>query len=439
MIWILASAPHTASAGVPGSDAELTLPPALDRRYQTAYGREVAWVDADGDGYADAVVAAHSFSVTDLSYAGPASEEGLVTLHRGSATGLLPASWWALGTPDSAFGLSLASGDLDGDGFGDLAIAAPRPGDGTLPDRVEVWYGSATGFAAAPDGTLSGTTNTRFGESLAIVDVDADGADDVVVGVADEGVYGAVLLFRGGPAGLEAGASWRIDGTAAAPVGTVLSAAGDVNGDGYGDVVIGRPYADADLGSAEVYLGSAAGLDATPAWTVAGTPTVRGLGFEVAGAGDVDGDGFGDVLVGAPNDGPAGAHSGGEVFLFRGSATGPEALPSWHRQVSYPYGGLGTAMAPAGDLDADGYDDVVIGAPGVLGAGAVAFFHGSALGLPAAPARVVRSTTASAAFGESVAAGGDADGDGIGDVLVGASRYDNGNHTDGAAFLLRGP
>ena len=167
----------------------------------------------------------------------------------------------------------------------------------------------------------------RFGSSVAAAgDVDGDGLDDVVVGAprydkqeTDEGgvfVYSGSNLFVGGPI------LGKLRGTSAgAQFGYSVAGAGDVNGDGYADVIVGAPFYDnghTDEGRAFIYYGGTGGLDPTRVTTLESDQTRAYFGSSVAGAGDVNGDGYSDVVIGAW------AYDGTIVNEGRVSGHGPE-------------------------------------------------------------------------------------------------------------------
>jgi len=207
------------------------------------------------------------------------------------------------------------------------------------------------------------------------------------------GSYGGSSLNRDREALTISEPRWRVESDqAGALFGSSVASAGDVNGDGYDDVIVGAELWDGvagDRGAAFVYLGSASGLAATPAWTVEGDQSGTLFGVSVAGAGDVNGDGYDDVIVGDPysmNDDV----QEGRVFVYLGSVSGPAATPSWTFESDALAARAGVSVASAGDVNGDGYDDVIVGAPYFdspeTDEGRAFVFLGSALGLAASPA-----------------------------------------------------
>lgn len=236
--------------------------------------------------------------------------------------------------------------------------------------------------------------------------------------------------------------AWSFAGSQpGAHLGHSVSSAGDVNGDGYGDVLVGAPDAESGKGAAFLFLGSRAGLSLTPAWSSEGAQSGTRYGFSVAGAGDVNGDGYGDVLVGAPDydDDPV---DQGAVFLYLGSPGGLSILPSHVWKGVQAGGRFGAAVSGAGDTNADGFADVLVGAPGFNGGdvdeGAAYLFLGGASGPTTTAAWSAEGNQAGASFGTAVARLGDLNGDGFGDVIVGAPLFDNGQVDEGRAIVFAG-
>ncbi len=351
------------------------------------------------------------------------------------------------------FGESVATaGDVNGDGFSDIVVGAPTYDNGQLSEgRAFVYLGSASGPSTSPAWTAeSNQAGALFGSSVAAAgDVNGDGFDDLIVGAdsfsAGQTAEGRAFVYLGSAAGLSTSAAWTAEGNQdLARFGMSLATAGDVNGDGFDDVVVGAPFFDAgqtDEGRVFVYLGSATGLSATAGWTAESNQSQAGFGASVFAAGDVDGDGFGDVLVGAPNF-DNGETNEGRAFVYTGSTAGLTATPAWTAEIDQPNALLGSSVATAGDVNGDGFSDVIVGAPFFdnpeSAEGAAFLYLGSASGPSVSPDWTSESDQAGARSGSSVAPAGDVNGDGFGDVLVGASFFDNGETDEGRAFVYLG-
>ncbi|HEX6886330.1 MAG TPA: FG-GAP-like repeat-containing protein [Planctomycetota bacterium] len=409
--------------------------------------------DVNGDGFSDVIVGAPRFDNGQ-------ADEGRAFVYLGSGAGLAAsAAWTAEGNQASAqFGASVATaGDVNGDFVSDVVVGAPLFDNGQFDEgRAFVYLGSFTGLSTTPAWTAesdqagTGQNPTGFGACVAPAgDVDGDGYGDVLVGApsfdAGEANEGRAYLYTGSAVGLTAGAVWTVEGDQVdARCGHAVATAGDVNGDGYGDVLVGTPLHDGgalDEGRAALYLGSSVGLATSPDWTLEGEEVQAHLGLAVATAGDVNGDGFGDVLVGAPElDG--GQQDEGRAFLYLGSAAGLAPSSSLTLYGDQPFAALGSALATAGDVNGDGYGDWIVGAPGLdagqLDEGRALVFLGAAAGLATSPGWSAEAGQSGASFGESVAGAGDVNGDGFGDVLVGAPQYDGSFVLGGRATLYLG-
>jgi hypothetical protein len=374
--------------------------------------------DVDGDGYGDLVVGSTPGPIDATTSPGTAS------VYRGSAAGLVPTAirvFTGVSAGDSFGGSVAGVGDVDGDGYADVAVGAfdASPGGHTGVGSVGLYRGSPTGTMATPATLLEGALrDERFGYSVAGAgDVDGDGFSDVVVGAVygDPGTprainhAGLVRVFLGGAAGLATDAARTVAGpSVSAQFGNQVAGLGDVNGDGYSDFVAGAngtaPGGREGAGTASIFHGSAAGVAATAALVLEGVAAIDGFGGNCGAAGDVDGDGYADVLVGAPGaNGTAGAAS-----FFRGSAAGVIAAPARVLTGAAPGDGLGGPVAGVGDVNRDGYADVFVSAwasspRGVMNAGATSLFHGSASGIAASPTRVLNGVRADDRFGVSVA------------------------------------
>ncbi len=355
------------------------------------------------------------------------------------------------------YGGGLDLGDVTGDGHADLLVGARMAAGEAGASQGRVYVVSdvpeGTNPLSVADTILVGDTLGRqFGTSVTgSADVDGDGVLDLVVG-GPGGDDGGVYVFRGP---LAAG---EIDASAADTVlvgeadfsytGIVVRPAGDMNGDGDDDLVIGSYYSDDDCpGCGTVYVSLSAGVDGI---SLVGDDAVRihgdrergQIGSGLAEGLDLDGDGWSDLAIGAPA-----SAAGGVALLYGPFRSGSFELgdaDAWFAGDT-PGSSAGVAVT-GGDLDGDGYDELVVGAPyssenGQMSGKVLVQFGGAARldGEFELGGEATLLGEANDYAGTAVTNAGDLDGDGTEDLLVGAPYASRGAQMSGAAYLAYGP
>ena len=354
-------------------------------------------------------------------------------------------------------------GDVNGDGKSDVLVGAQKHSLSLYREGAAfLFYGGGGGLSSFPDWKMgSGQQGSLYGCATDYLgDVNADGYDDVVIGACEfnllddstvtKSKVGAAYVYYGGPNfAAKTNADWSLLGDQAdARLGSAVS--GYINehqsaGIKYADLLIGTPFYNYEEktknGRVSLYLGSTSGLATSPDWEVFGEYSSSLFGSAVDNAGDVNGDGYDDVIIGAPR--PTNV---GYAYVYHNSASGLATSFSWRESDEKGGSSYGAAVAGVGDVNNDGYDDVLVGAPtfkvlidGVLqSVGCVYLYLGSANGLSEDPLPPLCGTQDGGRFGASVAAAGDMNGDGYDDFLVGMPFYSINNEKQGAVFLFFG-
>jgi len=435
-----------------GSSSGPTMNPTWTRGGEASndyYGCCVATAgDVNGDGYDEVFVGA--FKNDDN---GTDAGKAYVYSYGSPSPFTKEPQWTDLGESGSnAYGYSAKSaGDVNGDGYDDIIVGAPRNDDGgNEAGEAYVYHGSATGFSTTPQWSDQGEeTYNYFGGSVdGAGDVNNDGYDDIIIGAEDyDGVgwkRGKVYVYHGSSGGLSSTPDWSYEGYDDYELGWSVASAGDINGDGYDDVIAGAPGYNDYKGIALIFHGSYSGLPSHRNTVLFGENSYDYFGYNVDSAGDVDDDGYDDILVGAPsyNDGDLKSNVG-RAYVYHGSSQSIKTISGWNVTGKESGDGLGEYLSCAGDVDGDGYDDVIIGVTssdeGVYNGGEAFVYQGSASGLSSSPDWSVQDKYAKGRFGGGISGAGDVNGDGYDDVIVGET-FEGGLmvYETGGAYLYYG-
>jgi hypothetical protein len=410
----------------------------------SSFGFSIATGDVKHNGYVDVAIGAPGY------YNG----RGAVFVYYGSSSGF-NSSWYTGSSQEgSYFGYSVAmSGDVNKDGYTDLLVGSPNYlVNGKHSGAVFGYYGSSSGLASSATGklltgynwTVSGTQEgENFGASLALAgDTNHDTYGDVIVGAPgynnSSANNGAAFVYNGSATGLATSTAWSALGNQAnEDFGVSVAGAGIIRHSSSTSVIIGADGAGIG-GSAFVYYGSDSGLSATPDWTATSDEAGAKLGSSVATAGDVNGDGYKDIIIGANNYSHNGLTNNGAAYVYQGSASGLVVSANWSAYGSQSNEGFGYSVSTAGAITHSSSSAVIIGVKSYNSgtAGAVFAYYGTPSGLDTSVdwSKIFNQASAD----KPVVASGDFNGDGYSDVIVGLQDYINTDNYTGVAFYYNG-
>ncbi|CAD7698190.1 unnamed protein product, partial [Ostreobium quekettii] len=391
-----------------------------------------------------------------------------------------------------------SAGDINADGFDDLLIGAKNTevGNDDHVGSVYVLFGhSGTSAAAVNVSSLDGTNGLRFdgiadSDTTGVAvsgagDINADGFDDLMIGASGADPVtsgeGSTYIIFGRSGGFASAVSlstlngtngFRIDGfISSGQSGRAVSNAGDVNGDGFHDIIIGAPQASLTTqlfssGAAWVVFGAAAGftptiqlssLDGTNGFQLSGPERFADAGWSVGTAGDINGDGFSDVVIGAIATSPVDDREGTAFTVFGRSGgfssviqlSALDGSTGFRLNGTTTFDSVGESVGGGGDVNADGFDDLIVGATGAFpSAGSTYVIFGRTAAF--ASVLSVSDISGSVGFrldgritredsGKSVSHAGDVNGDGFDDIAIGADYADPfGNANSGSGYVVFG-
>ena len=393
-----------------------------------ASGHSISAGDVNGDGYNDVIIGAlaaepnggnydqfYNSGATYVVYGKESGFSGTIDLSDVAGDG---GDGFRINgeNKEDYSGFSVASGDVNRDGYDDIIIGAYRADpNGNGSGSTYVVFGKENGFDAtielsdivASNGSdgfrIDGENKDDFsGRSVSSGDVNGDGYDDIIIGAyqAEPNVgnfpqyydSGSTYVVFGKESGfsrttdlseLDGSDGFRIDGTNTKDLsGWSVSSAGDVNNDGYDDIIIGAHYADPNgdkSGASYIVFGKEGGfsatielseLDGSDGFRIDGASAGDKSGSSVSSAGDFNGDGYDDIIIGAPHADPNGPYSGASYVIF-GKESGfsrtidlseLDGSDGFRIDGANQYDWTGYSVSSAGDVNNDGYDDIIIGA-----------------------------------------------------------------------------
>lgn len=375
--------------------------------------------DFDADGTSDLVIGNPNFDNFSGSlhvYSGNRNRSGFLN----STT-----AWSLSGAVNESLSTGLATGDFNGDGFDDLAVGIPGRGNNT--GYAELYLGSNSGLASTPVWTWSlNSSEAMTANNLASAgDIDADGDDELLIVSSNytspnpNSEKGRVDLFLGGQSWGQI-PDWTLNGTAIDSIlGASIAGGGDVNDDGFDDFAIsstGTKDNPVGFSAIEVFFGSASGISMQADQRLDSNIQGKLLGYHMDWV-DLDGNGNDELLVGEPFNGSA--YQSGLIWIFNGTDAGldfPNPLTTLSSTQSNDQ--IGTFFSSAGDVNEDGYEDLLISRRGFGKTGSLSLYLGSEFGILTSYQSIAQGSEPGDLLAAAFSTGGDYDDDGMLEIMV---------------------
>lgn len=391
--------------------------------------------DLNGDGYADIVAMAP----------GDASGMGVAYIFYGGSSGVSATNSTMADhsiTGQGRMGYTSAMGDVNGDGFGDLVIGASDYAG--LQGITYIFHGSTSGIttttAASADLILNYAGSNEFGYSVAVGDVNGDGYDDLANGAYRVGGFSglAFIYYSTGAGGISSVAGTTISGPGGSNFACGLGL-GDINGDGFSDLIVGGNAYSSAAGGVWIFHSTGSAGITVNSYTLANTnivgETTSNLGILVY-TGDVNGDGYSDLAVAAPQ------YNGffGRAYVFNSTGTTSGIIVSAATSANavatgFVLSSVGFGIV-LGDINGDGYDDFATGAPGYsTSQGRVYVNLSDGSQISTGSINLILGESANQGFGNTLRIS-DINGDGRGDLIAGAYAYPDGVALSGRVYVF---
>lgn len=371
--------------------------------------------DVNGDGYSDAIVGANGNGRAYIYFGGPLMDNTADIILIGESSSDL-------------FGVSVSSADdVNGDGYSDVIVGAN--GYSNYKGRAYIYFGGSSMNNTADVIMTGESTSNYFGWTVSKAgDVNGDGYADVIVGAPlYNGFVGSAYIYYGGSSMNNSADVFMTGEVSNSKFGISVSTAGDVNSDGFSDIIVGAETYNNNTGIAYICYGGSP-MNNSADVVLHGEAANNRFGISVFSAGDVNGDGYSDVIIGAHQY----SNSTGRAYIFWGGSS-MNNIPDVILTGENTDDNFGYSVCGIGDINADGYSDVTVGAYGYFSNYGRAYVYCGGSNMNNDPEYKITGQGTNYYFGGCVSAAGDLNGDGFSDIISGVQGF---NNTTGQAYIF---